>query len=98
MCNTKAYKTSVFERVGEFNAFNDTNVSVGISYTYLGSDRTMPIITINGKDFLNVVSCCRDKPNQKIVDLSIDYSTSPWKLVIEAYIDGAFYTKYINLT
>lgn len=34
--------------------------------------------------------------NKKITNLYVDYETSPWKLVVEVYIDGRLYKKYFN--
>ena len=34
--------------------------------------------------------------NNKITNLKVDYSSTPWKLSVDVYIDGRTYTKTIN--
>lgn len=34
--------------------------------------------------------------NNKITNLKVDYSSTPWKLSVDVYIDGRIYTKTIN--
>ena len=34
--------------------------------------------------------------NNKITNLKVDYSGTPWKLSVDVYIDGRIYTKTIN--
>lgn len=34
--------------------------------------------------------------NNKITNLKVDYSSTPWKLSVDVYIDGRTYTKIIN--
>lgn len=34
--------------------------------------------------------------NNKITNLKVDYSSTPWKLSVDVYIDGRIYTKTLN--
>lgn len=37
------------------------------------------------------------KSNKKILDIYVDYTTTPWRLIFEIYIDGRVYKKCISL-
>lgn len=94
----KTSKISAFNQIGVINAFNNASLGIGFSFSYLGSNRSIPIIVTGGNDIFNVVCSGSDTSNQRITNLSIDYRTAPWRLMVEFYIDGKIYTKYINLT
>lgn len=80
------------------NSLGNINTGIGFSFSSLGSNRSIPIIVTSGNDIFNVVCSSADTPNQRITNLSIDYKTTPWRLMVEIYIDGTIYIKYINLT
>ena len=96
--NEKTSKISAFNQIGVINAFNNASLGISFSFSYLGSNRSIPIIATSGNDIFNVVCSGFDTSNQRITNLSIDYRNAPWRLMVEFYIDGKIYTKYINLT
>lgn len=73
---------------------NDTHAyKVGMTsrgnYTY-------PCIFVDSKQFDLVPNNVSQTGNVKIVDMKVNYSSSPWKLTLSVYIDGKIYTKTVN--
>lgn len=69
------------------------SASIGITTR---NSSSYPSISIDGKAIDLVPNNKSSTGNNKILDMKVDYSSSPWKLVLTVYIDGKTYTKTLK--
>lgn len=81
---------------GYFNAYKDDVHHVGISFENYSST-TVPAIIIDDYKFFLTTNNYRNRVRGRIVDFYVDFNVSPWRLVIDVYIDGAIHTKLVPL-
>lgn len=60
--------------------------------------RPFPYINIDGVQIDLIPNNIDETANVKILNTKILYSTLPWQLQLEIYIDGAVYYKKVNLS
>lgn len=82
--------------IGYFNAYKDNTHHVGISFENYSST-TVPAIVIDDYKFYLTTNNYRDRVRGRIVDFYVDFNVSPWRLMIDVYIDGTIYTRSIPL-
>lgn len=99
MYNTDVANTIPSKKSGVIYAENDKNHYLGFSNIKI-SETGKSIMSVNYYDesgtknvFDFIANNKNVQGNKKITDMYIDYTVSPWELVIEVYIDGRLYTK-----
>lgn len=70
---------------------NSNDIKIG--FCTLGN--TYPNIIIDGTQIDLIPNNLAQIGNAKIVNTRVDYSSSPWKLIVSIYIDGKTYDKVI---
>lgn len=77
--------------------YNATSNAVEFSHINPGTG-TVPRTRINSSVIIDSIpnNASVNTSNNKITDMYVDYSASPWKLVVKVYIDGTIYTKKLN--
>lgn len=68
---------------------------IGLSHI---TARPFPYINIDGVQIDLIPNNIDETANVKILNAKILYSTLPWQLQLEIYIDGAVYYKKVNLS
>ncbi len=76
--------------------YGDKTHVAGISFSNFNKD-SIPQIVIDGDNFGLIPNNKRGGNNNKIVDMYVDHSVIPWRLVLKIYIDGSLYTQYASL-
>lgn len=82
-------------------AYSHPGISIYVDYNnYTNSSGTWcgnhPAIKIDGTTWDLIPNNLGVSGNNKIVDMAVDYSSSPWTLRVKVYIDGKTYTKRIK--
>jgi len=84
------------EGKGYINACNDNTHHVGITFENYNHN-TVPVIVIDGAKYPLVPNNEKKRNRSIITNLYVDFSVSPWKLVVETYIDGTVYACGVSL-
>lgn len=92
-------KISDTEDIGFLNCYKNRSHHFGISYETINNTSFAKVI-IDGADFY-IANFKRDVGTSghaaKLVYMSLDISTSPWRLKLVLDVDGATYTKYLTV-
>ena len=88
---------------GAINTLNTKKANVQSGHTCeIGlspiTARPFPYINIDGVQIDLIPNNIDETANVKILNTKILYSTLPWQLQLEIYIDGAVYYKKVNLS
>ena len=88
---------------GAINGLNTKKANVQSGHTCeIGlspiTARPFPYINIDGVQIDLIPNNIDETANVKILNTKILYSTLPWQLQLEIYIDGAVYYKKVNLS
>ena len=88
---------------GAISELNTKKVNVQSGHTCeiglsAANARIFPYINIDGAQIDLIPNNIDQIGNVKILNAKILYNTSPWKLQLEIYIDGAVYYKKVNLS
>ena len=84
------------EIVGVINTYRNIDHLAAISYANPTQDTAAPEIIIDDTTF-KVIPWGAGMANQYITNAYIDYSRTPWSLVIDVVIDGVPYSRHIPL-
>ena len=77
--------------IGTIYAYNDKSHHVAISFKTVANN-SFPVIIIDGTEYALIPNTKNTgTDNGKIVNQYVDYSSSPWRLIIQIYIDGRVY-------
>ena len=86
------------DEIGVFNCWKDNVHGAGFGFTYYGdSIGFIPSYYFEGTKVDLIPNNKNVKSNKKILDIYVDYITTPWRLIFEIYIDGSVYKKCISL-
>lgn len=77
---------------GKIYLVNNKSHIGGFSFTDIGSVN-IPAMYIDVTKFDLIPNNRHVSGNVKIINMYVDYSTNPWKLIIEVCIDAVSYTK-----
>lgn len=82
---------------GGIYTYRDKSHEAGITYaTFINN--SIPQIVLDGGTYDLIPNNKGTQGNKKIVNMYIDHSTNPWRLVLKIYIDGTIYTRYSTLS